>query len=73
MNWDDPEARLRLIESVGVEEYNRQMAEHIAARGPIYTVASRFGMLHAVNGTNKAFFTRAQAEAYLATLPGGTA
>jgi len=73
MNWDDPEARLRLLESVGVEEYNRQMALHIADRGPIYTVPSRFGTLHAVNGTKMAFSTRAQAEAYLATLPKGTA
>jgi hypothetical protein len=73
MNWDDPSARLRLLESVGAEEYNRQMALHIADRGAIYPVASRWGTLYAVNGTDKAFSTRAQAEEYLATLPKGSA
>ena len=65
MNWDDPTARLALIERVGVDEYNRQMRDHIAQRGAIYTVSTRFGLLYAVKDTKQAFSTREQAEAYL--------
>lgn len=66
INWDDASARLALIERVGHEEYNRLIRAHIDARGPIHTVSTRFGTLHAVSGTDKAFSTRKQAEEYLA-------
>jgi hypothetical protein len=62
MNWDNPAARARLIERVGVAEYNRQHAAHVA-RSTVETVAgrairpvnSRFGRLFMVEGTGKAF------------------
>lgn len=66
MNWDDPAERLALVERVGVEAYNKAMRERIAARPPIYTVCTQFGVLFAVKGTKMAFSTRAQAEAFLA-------
>lgn len=64
MNWDSPEARLQLIEAVGVKEYNRLLAEHMSKRPSIYKVQSRFGTLYAVKGTRMAFRTLAEAEAY---------
>jgi hypothetical protein len=66
MNWDSPEARLALIESVGHEEYNRRLQEHLGSRPDIYPVNTRFGLLYAVKGTTAAFSTRKQAENYLA-------
>ena len=71
MDWNDPAARARLIESVGIEEYNRQFEAH-RARSVIATVnghairpvQSRFGRLFAVGDTGRAFSTRDQAEAY---------
>jgi len=66
LNWDSPEARLALIESVGHEEYNRRIQAHINSRPDIYPVNTRFGLLYAVKGTKVAFSTRKQAEDYLA-------
>jgi hypothetical protein len=68
MNWDDPSARLALIESVGHEEYNRRIRAHIDARPSIYTVQTRFGLLFAVKGTKMAFSTKPEAEKYLASI-----
>lgn len=65
MNWDDPEARFRLIERVGVDEYNRQLEEH--HRQSIVTTVNghairpvhsqRFGRIYMVGDTNKGHAT----------------
>lgn len=75
MNWDDPAARAALAEQVGIEEYNRLHAQHrkastiATANGyGIRLVGSRFGQLHMVDGTDKAFDTLPEAQAYAATL-----
>ena len=75
MDWSDPIARLRLAERLGPAEYNRQHLEHLAAsvravvngRG-IRAVASRFGQLYAIDGTNEAFACLEQAKARAADL-----
>lgn len=66
MNWDNAEERARLIESVGPEEYNRKFAAHLKQTtvGGIRRVNTRFGLLFAVVGTDKAFSTLKQAEEY---------
>jgi hypothetical protein len=71
MNWDDPADRFALIERVGPEEYNRQMAAHLEASTvsnvgghAIRPVGSRFGRLFQVGATGKAFATQEQAEQY---------
>jgi len=71
MNWDDPAARLELMDRVGVDEYNRLFAEHVD-RTTVATVAgriirpvnTRFGVLFEVRGTGKAFRTQEEAEQY---------
>lgn len=71
INWDDPEARLALIESVGVAEYNRQAEAH-RTNSTIETVnghrirpvSSRFGRLFMVGDTGTAFATLEQARAF---------
>jgi hypothetical protein len=65
INWDDPEARLALVERIGVEAYNRAFGDYVA-RNPIRAVSSRYGTLYLVSGTGKAFATREEAEEYLA-------
>jgi hypothetical protein len=76
MNWDDPAARLALIERVGHAEYNRQIKAHQDASVvatvngyPIRPVGSQFGRLFAVGGTDMAFSTLPQAEAYAKAQP----
>jgi hypothetical protein len=77
MNWDDPAERAALIERVGIDEYNRLHAEHIAqsvvstVNGyPIRPVSARgVGRLFAVGGTESAFMTLAQAEAFAREQP----
>jgi hypothetical protein len=71
INWDDPEARLALIESVGVAEYNRQAEAHrtnstieIVNGHRIRPVSSRFGRLFMVGDTGSAFATLEQARAF---------
>ena len=71
MNWDDPTARLALIERVGTTEYNRLITEHIQRR-LIRPVSTRFGTLYAVRGTTMAFSTEAEAEKYAAENPEAT-
>lgn len=68
MNWDRPEERLALLESVGAPEYNRQHVEHVARTTLVIVngygirpVHTRFGLLYAVAGTGMAFSTQEQA------------
>lgn len=65
MNWDDPEARAQLIESVGAEEYNRLFQKHYK-NSVIETVnghairavlSQRFGRIYMVDGINKGHST----------------
>jgi hypothetical protein len=65
INWDDPEARLALVERIGVEAYNRAFGDYVA-RNPIRAVSSRYGTLYLVSGTGRAFATREEAEECLA-------
>lgn len=80
MNWDDPAARLALIEQVGVEEYNRRIAEHFR-QSTIAVVnghlirpveSSRFGLLYLVSDTGTAFAKFADTEKHASTVPKGT-
>lgn len=71
INWDNPAARLALIERVGTAEYNRLMAEYreksiVARTGghAIRPVSTRYGRLFAVGDTGRAFSTMAEAEEY---------
>ena len=71
MNWDDPAERLRLIERVGAEEYNRRFREQrqrsivATVNGhDIWPVNCRFGRLFHVGGTNTAFATLKEAKAF---------
>lgn len=70
IDWSDPVARLRLIESVGIEEYNRQIEAHLAASvvaraagRAINRIQTRWGTLYNVGGLNVAFRTVAEAVA----------
>lgn len=76
MNWDDPAARARLIDQVGVAEYNRQFEAHRSASvvstvngHKIRPVGSRFGRLFMVGDTGTAFQKLADAEAFAAKEP----
>ena len=62
IDWSDPAARNRLIECVGLVEYNRLHAEQMARRPvatvnghAIHKVQSRFGKLYQVGRTGTAF------------------
>ena len=71
IDWDDPAARLALIESVGVQEYNRQAEEH-RSRSALETinghriraVNSRFGRILMVGDTGTGFLTLEAARAF---------
>lgn len=65
IDWTDPAARLRLIEKVGPDEYNRLLNTYFD-ENPIRPVPSRFGTLFAVGRTGRAFSTRKDAEEFLA-------
>ena len=74
INWNDPESRLRLIERVGSEEYNRLHAEHLARETvttvnghPIRKVQTAYGQLFAVDGTATPFRTLDKAKAFAAS------
>lgn len=76
MNWDDPAARLALVERVGTEEYNRLMRAHQAASAvetvnghAIRPVASRFGRIFLVGNTGTGFSTLDDARKHARTLP----
>jgi hypothetical protein len=76
MNWDDPAARGRLLEQIGADAYNERLKKHQEASTietvngyAIRPVASRFGRLFAVAGTNKAFPTLDQAKDFARSQP----
>ena len=62
MNWDSPEARLALVEQVGVDKYNAMMKAHRQALPTVYPVATQFGRLWAVKGSKMAYRKREDAE-----------
>lgn len=69
MNWDDPIERRKLLEAIGVEQYNARIREHHKASVistvngyNIRPVNTRYGKLFAVENTNSAFATLAEAE-----------
>jgi len=76
MDWDDPAARLALIEEVGPEEYNRRIKQHIedsvvsrVGGHAIRPVNTRFGRLFSVGTTGKAFSTLKLTEDYASEHP----
>ena len=76
-DFNDPVSRLALIERVGAEEYTRQVVKHVRnttvgfVNGRrIHIVGSRFGRLFAIEGTNRAFASREDAETFASELPG---
>lgn len=78
MDWNDPEARLALIEAVGAEEYNRRFEQHkeestvaVVNGYRIRPVSSRFGTLFLVDGTRSAYSTQRAAEAAARALAPG--
>jgi hypothetical protein len=71
INWDDPEERAKLVESIGLEAYNEALAKHIeqstvaiVAGHSIRPVETRFGKLWLVGNTGRAFSTLKQAETW---------
>lgn len=75
INWDDPAERFRLIDQVGLEEYNRLHADYrkksvvATVHGhDIWPINCRFGRLYHVGGTEKAFGTLKQATDFAAKL-----
>ena len=76
MNWNDPAARLALIESVGIEAYNARMLEQIeksvietVAGHRIRVVYSRWGDVHMVGDTGKGFLTMQEARDFASGAP----
>ena len=72
MDWDDASSRARLIEAVGIPEYNRQIEEHlknsvleIYKGRDIRPVGTRFGRLFSVGGTKMAFSTLEKAHEFI--------
>lgn len=65
INWDDPAARARLVERVGISKYNQLFEEHveksIVARLDGYSirpiVSARFGRIFIIDGANIGFRT----------------
>lgn len=60
MDWNDPAARGRLIERVGIDEYNRLQQEEFERQTvetvnghAIRIVGSRFGRVYMVDGTDR--------------------
>ncbi|MDW9600168.1 hypothetical protein GOA86_17580 [Sinorhizobium meliloti] len=79
MNWNDPAARLALIEAVGPEEYNRRIKVHFdemtvkVVNGHAIRIveSSRFGKLYMVGDTGSAFAKLDQAETYADSITKG--
>lgn len=76
IDFDDPSARLALLEKVGIPEYNRLMTEHMkrsvikVVNGyGICPVSTRFGRLFAIGGTRVACSSLEQAEDHARSLP----
>lgn len=75
MDWDDPKARLALIENVGHAEYNRLLEQHIkqtviktVAGHNIRPISTRFGRLFQT-GDGHAFYKLDKAEDYAKAHP----
>lgn len=64
IDWDDPVARLHLINRIGIDAYNKALTAHLEAN-PIRPVTTRFGTLYTAGSTGKAFHTRDEAERFL--------
>ncbi|WFU51159.1 hypothetical protein [Sinorhizobium terangae] len=79
MNWNDPAARLALIEAVGVEEYNARLADRFdemtvkVVNGHSIRIvdSSRFGQLFLVGDTGSAFAKVEQAEKHANSIAAG--
>jgi hypothetical protein len=76
INWDDPAARLDLVERIGVAAYSNAFLAHLAALSrlvvngrAIRPVSSGFGTLYRIENIGKIFATQAEAEAYARTQP----
>jgi hypothetical protein len=76
MNWDDPTARYHLIESVGIDEYNRRIQKHfddsvvsVVNGYRIRPVGSRWGRIYFITDANIGFLKLEESEAHAATLP----
>jgi hypothetical protein len=76
MNWDDPQARLELIERVGIGEYNRLIGEYLRASvistvngHPVRRRASAYGPVYCVGSV--AFSTLDEAERHARQLTAG--
>lgn len=62
INWADPLARLRLLDSIGPAAYNAAIERHFVEETVeicngyrLRRVASRFGALISIDGTGKAY------------------
>ena len=71
IDWNDPAARARLIESVGPKEYNRLHEEHRQSTvietvngHAIRPIATGFGRLFEVGATGRAFSSLEAAKAF---------
>jgi len=60
MNWDDPQARARLIERVGRVEYQRQLEAHFQAQTVCFqngyrirSIKTRWGLGYIVDGLGR--------------------
>ena len=78
MNWNDPAARDRLIEQVGLAEYNRLHAEQRKASiikvvngHAIRAINSRFGRLYLIGATGSAYSTMEETERFAAAAQPG--
>ncbi|THK37629.1 hypothetical protein EHS39_13400 [Ensifer sp. MPMI2T] len=79
MNWNDPAARLALIEQVGVDEYNRRIKDHFdemtvsVVNGHAIRIvdSSRFGQLFLVGDTGIAFAKFEQTEKHANSIEAG--
>jgi hypothetical protein len=73
MDWNDPAARDRLIEQVGLAEYNRLHAEQrntsiirVVNGHAIRAITCRFGRLYLIGATGSAYNTMEEAERFAA-------
>lgn len=73
---NSPEGRLAAAKALGPDGYNEAMRQHLERNTvatvngyPIRKVASRFGQLHQIVGTNRAFYTFAEAEKFANAQP----
>lgn len=79
IDWSDPLARLKLLESIGPDAYNKAMERHFAEETvevcngyPLRRVASRFGTLISVDGTGSAYRDLERARAVAQSLEPGS-